>query len=167
MFARAELPNGVALRPAGAQDRAFERRLHESRRADLWQADAEPDLIRTVIDQQQQAQTQGYGAQRPEARYYVIERAGVACGRLVIDFDAWGLRVVDLALVPEARGAGIAETVLRALQRVAERLPAAVTLSVAEQAAGLQRRYAALGFRPSGRSGVPGFVELAWQPDGS
>jgi ribosomal protein S18 acetylase RimI-like enzyme len=164
MFARADLPNGISLRPTRSGDRTFESELHAARRDDLWLADASPDYIHSVIEMQERAQTQGYGQQRPNALYYVIERTGTACGRLVIDFDAHGLRIVDLALLPAARGKGIADTVLAALQRVAAAIPSAITLSVQVHNTAAFNLYIRLGFVPAEHGYHPAYLEMIWRP---
>lgn len=167
MFARHDLPNGVSLRPTQPSDKDFERMLHAARRQDLWFADAPADQIHDLIEMQQRAQIEGYGMTRPDARYYLIERTGVACGRLVIDFDAHGLRIVDLALVPQAQGKGIANTVLSAMQTVATSLPTSVTLCAFVQNAPALALYRKLGFQPAppARQHNPAFLEMVWQPE--
>ncbi len=164
MFARADLPNGLSLRPTQPGDRDFERMLHAARRQDLWCAEAPVDEIHGLIEMQERAQIAGYGAQRPEACYYIIERTGVACGRMVIDFHAGGLRLVDLALVPEAQGKGVAETVVRALQKVADSIPVAITLCVFVQNAAALKCYRKLGFHPADRQQNAAFLEMIWHP---
>lgn len=165
MFARADLPNGVSLRPTQPGDKDFERMVHDANRWDLWLADAEADYIRGVIEMQNQAQIAGHGAQYPNALYYIVEKTGTPCGRLVLDFGQSDVRVVDLALIPEAQGKGVGTTVLRAIQNVAAAIPAPVTLSVQAMNVGAYRVYESLGFRPLSEQPHPAFVRLAWRPE--
>jgi GNAT superfamily N-acetyltransferase len=167
MFARHDLPNGVSLRPTQPSDRDFERQLHDARRWDLWLADAEPDYVRAVIAQQHHAQTVGYGAQFPDAYYYVIERAGAVCGRLVVDVGARELRVVDIALIPSAQGKGIARTVLQALQQIAKQLDVPLALSVLRMNTPAVAVYAQLGFKQVAEYSDAVRMTMMWFPDPS
>ena len=88
MFGTADLPNGIRLRPATDRDRDFERRLHDANRWELQLVDGEPDFIRSLLDMQFTAQTEGHGAQHPDALSFIIEKTGEPCGRLVLDFNA-------------------------------------------------------------------------------
>jgi ribosomal protein S18 acetylase RimI-like enzyme len=163
MLGRADLPNGVSLRPAEAGDAAFERRLYEARRWDLWLIDGEDDFIRTLIEQQYRAQAASYQAHFPNAMAFVIEKTGTPCGRLLLDFSQ-DVYVVDLALLPEAQGKAIGKTVLQALQRVAEAIPAPVSLSTQAINAPALAFYRRLGFVPSGHDMGPAHVALEWRP---
>jgi len=167
MFGRADLPNGVSLRPSGAGDKDFERMLHEARRWDLWLADAEPDYIQSVVEQQQTAQTLGYGHQFPNAVYYVIEKTGVSCGRLVVDVGEREVRLVDLALIPKAQGAGIGSTVLRALQDIVCKLNVPLALSVQRNNAQAISVYGQLGFKAVQEYCTDVVLTLMWFPDSS
>ena len=165
MFARHDLPNGVSLRPTQPSDKDFERQLHEARRWDLWLADAEPDYIRTVIEQQQHAQTIGYGWQYPNAYYYLIERTGTVCGRLVVDLGEREVRVVDIALIPGAQGKGTAATVLRALQRIAGQLNVPLALNVLRINTPAVAAYAKLDFKAVAEYSDDVRLTMMWFPD--
>lgn len=163
MLGRADLPNGVSLRPAGTGDAAFQWRLYETRRWDLWLIDGEDDFIRTLIEQQYRAQAMSYEAHFPNAMAYVIEKTGTPCGRLLIDFTQ-DVYVVDIALLPEAQGKAIGKTVLQALQHVAAAIPAPISLSTQAFNAPALAFYRRLGFVPSGRNLGPAQVALQWRP---
>lgn len=164
MFGTADLPNGIRLRPTTDRDRAFERRLHDANRWDLHLVDGGPDFVQSLLDMQHTAQTEGHGAQHPDALYFIIEKTGEPCGRLVLDFTEMQVRVVDLAILPEAQGTGIGTTVLQAVQHVAGQVGAPVVLMVQRIDARAVRTYHALGFRPTAEQPNPAFVVLAWSP---
>lgn len=159
---RFDLPEGLTLRPEAPADRAFLERLHTLRRADLRLADAEPEYIESVVDMQYRAQTEGYGAQFPNALYFVIEKLGTAVGRLCLDFGPNEVRVVDLAFLPEARGKGYGSAILKAMQRAARQTMTPVTLTVQTTNVVARRTMAALGFQLD-RDG-PLHQHLIWYP---
>lgn len=167
-FGTADLPGGVRLRMTTAHDKAFERRLHDANRQDLTLIDGERDFVQSIFDMQHRARDEGYGAQFPNAMYYIIEKQGDAVGRLVLDFGRNEVRVVDIALTPAAQGQGIGTTVLEAVKRVAAAVPCPVTLTVRLGRPHLVRLYAGLGFvqdpdaPPQGEHAL-----LRWTPSGA
>lgn len=165
MFVRADLPNGVSLRPTQPTDKEFERMVHAANRWDLWLIDADDDFIHDLIEMQNRAQVEGYGAQFPNALYYIIEKTGTPCGRLVLDLGGNDVRIIDVAIMPEAQGRAIGTTVIQAIQSVARQIPAPVTLAVQAINQGAYRVYESLGFRPTAEQPNPAFVNLAWLPD--
>lgn len=67
--------------------------------------------------------------------------------RIVVNVGAAELRLVDIAVLPEARGSGIGTRTLRALQRCAADQGLALTLSVHHSNPNARRLYQAMGFR--------------------
>lgn len=143
-----DLPDvpGLSLRSVEARDQDFLDALYQSTRADLQQAGADPALISALIKMQQQLHENGHRSAFPRARHILLEHAGQALGRIVIDTDPDGMRVVDIALQPQARNRGHGGAVLRALQRQAAALALPLRLRVARDNAGARRLYQALGF---------------------
>jgi ribosomal protein S18 acetylase RimI-like enzyme len=165
MFGTADLPNGIRLRPATAADNAFQRMLHDANRWDLAFVDGDAELVQSLLDMQHAAQTEGYGAQHPEALYYIIEKTGTACGRLVLDFSAGEVRIVDIALMPEAQDTGIGPTVLGAVQTVAGQIGAPVVAMTQRINTGAIRAYQRLGFHAAAHQPNPAFVVMTWSAD--
>ncbi|MES3024742.1 MAG: GNAT family N-acetyltransferase [Pseudomonadota bacterium] len=138
---------GLSLRCVVAADQPFLDALYHATRSDLRQADADPALIATLIRMQQMVHENGQRKAYPQARCELIEHAGEALGRVVTDTDPLrGIRVVDIALLPRARGRGHGGAVLRRLQREAAALRLPLRLSVAKENAGARRLYLGLGF---------------------
>jgi ribosomal protein S18 acetylase RimI-like enzyme len=106
----------VGVRTPGDGDAAFLARLYASTRMDLHSDTADPAFVAALVGMQQRLQGADYRRRFPHADYLLIERDGVACGRLVLDAGLAALRLVDIALVPEARGQGLGRHVVRALQ---------------------------------------------------
>ena len=134
------------IRDAKAADEAFFAALYRSTRPDLLAMLADPRYIDGIIAMQHRAQVLGYRTRYPDARYQVLELEGQPAGRLVTaDLDD-ALRVVDIAVMPWARGRGVASDTLRLLQGTAARQGRAVTLAVRADNLDARRLYAALGF---------------------
>ena len=165
-FGVADLPGGVRLRMTTPADAAFERRLHDANRRDLTLIDGSRDFVQSIFDMQHRARDEGYGAQFPNAMYYIIEKQGDAIGRLVLDFGHNEVRVVDIALTPAAQGQGVGKTVLNAVKQVAGNVPCPVTLTVSLRQPHLVRFYVGLGFvQDPDEPPRGGHALLRWTPD--
>lgn len=165
MMGIADLPNGVRLRATSAADAGIERRIHDANRTDLGRIDGPADLVRTVMDFQYRAKTDGHAASYPNAQYYMIEKAGDVTGRLVVDFGHNEVHVVDITLLPEWQGHGIGATVLRAMQTVAGSMALPVALSAHRGNARAVALYRQLGFRRDpDQPPSASHVLLRWDP---
>jgi len=134
------------IRDAGAADEAFFASLYRSTRDDLRALPADPSVIDGLIAMQQRLQVAGYRNSYPQAVYQVLERDGVAVGRLVTAAADGVIRVVDIAVLPSARRTGVAADVLRRLQAQAAGAGHAVALSVRQDNVAARHLYEALGF---------------------
>jgi GNAT superfamily N-acetyltransferase len=136
----------LSARAPHAGDADFLARLYASTRMDLHSVTADPAFVASLVAMQQRLQGAGYRQQFPAARYLLLERDGVPCGRIVVDAGADALRLVDIALLPERRGQGLGSHILRALQGCATRHGVPLTLAVHASNPQARRLYAALGF---------------------
>lgn len=153
---------GLTLRAVEARDQPFLDALYQSTRADLQQADADPAVIALLIKMQQQLHEAGQRSAFPQARHAVLEQGGQTLGRIVVDTDPQrGMRVVDIALLPQAQRRGHGGAVLRALQQRAAALDLALRLRVARDNGGARRLYEALGFELERAGEVTD--ELVWR----
>jgi len=144
----------VALRPEHENDRAFLRVLHASLPGhEGWPA--------ALVDQQFELQARHYRASFPGAEYLIVEEAGVAVGRLYLQAGQSGIRVLDIALVPGARGRGLGQLLLGGVLDRARANDERVTLDV-EAANPARRLYARLGFREVHVDGPK--VSMVWEP---
>lgn len=153
---------GLVIRPSTPSDAPFFEQLHSSTQDDLRLIDGDRELVESVIEMQFKAQTQGYGAQFPNAMYFVVEKQQQAIGKVTIDFGANEVRVIDIAFIPAARGKGFGEEVLRCLQTAAERVRTPLTLTVASNNPIARNLYLKLGFIVQDRS--PPYEFLVWYP---
>jgi len=147
----AVVPDRIALRAATEEDHAFLVGLYATTRDDL--ALLPPDQREALTSMQYRAQDLQYRQANPDARYDVVEVEGRPVGRLYVDERADDLRIIDISLLPELRGAGIGAALIRAVQDEAAASGRGVSLHVAlgNPAAAL---YFRLGFRLAEDLGV-------------
>jgi ribosomal protein S18 acetylase RimI-like enzyme len=151
------------LRPATPEDEPFLRALYLSTRsgelAAFWAlGEAQRDAL---FRMQFTAQQRGYAAEYPGADHHLILRDGAPVGRLYVDRRAGEICLVDIALLPEHRGAGIGGALLRALLDEAAASGSAVCLHVLETNPAL-RLYERLGYTRTGGDGLR--HAMAWRP---
>jgi ribosomal protein S18 acetylase RimI-like enzyme len=144
----------LRARAVDGGDTDFLARLYFSTRLDLQSTTADPAFVASLIAMQQRFQAAGYRIDFPGAGYLVLERNGAPCGRIVVDAREQALRLVDIALLSEARGQGVGSHILRALQGCATQLGLLLTLSVHHSNPKARRLYLALGFQTSSRDAV-------------
>lgn len=157
-----QLPDGLSIRPARDNDKAFVESLFKSTRDDLRLIDAEHDYIENLIEQQHHAQTVGYGEQFPNAMYFIIEKQNERIGRVVIDFGANEVRIVDIAFIPVARNNGYGASIIRALKHTAAQVCAPMVLSVSRMNLRAKSFYLSEGFQVEESDDA---IELmAWYP---
>ena len=145
-MAVATLP--VILRPSADEDRAFLFRVYASTRweeleAVPWTAEQKE----AFLHQQFEAQDSDYRRNYEEASFDVIELAGEPVGRLYVDRRTDDIRVVDISLLPEHRGAGIGTRLLSELLEEGARTNKRVSIHV-ETHNPARRLYERLGFTP-------------------
>lgn len=157
-----DLPPQLTLRPSEAGDAPFLAALYRSTRSDLLAMKAEPLFIDQLIAMQQQMQAQGYRSNFPEAEYWLLESAGEAVGRLVLDFGIQAIRLIDIALLPQAQGQGHGSALLRCLQGIAGSKQRPLRLAVNRANARARQLYLALNFMYEQSDGA--FEYLIWHP---
>src|SRR5438270_11916777 len=98
----------VLLRPQTDADRDFLQALYGSTRADELALVPWTDAQKAAfIAMQFEAQSTHYATHYYDADFLVIERGGVPIGRLYLYRGETDIRIVDIALAPEARGSGL------------------------------------------------------------
>jgi len=136
-----------ALRPEVEADVPFRLALFSVSRGAAWaQVPLPADMLARIMEQQFRAQTQGYSTTFPNARLEIVTIDDAPVGRLATDRDARSVHLIDIALVPERRGQGIGEAILRGLMDEAAAAGTPLTLQVARDNLGAQRLYHRLGF---------------------
>lgn len=156
------LPRGLTLRTVVTDDLPLLERIYASTRTgELAQTDWDDAQKTAFLRFQFQAQHHHYTVHYTDAEFFVIERDEEAAGRLYLHWRSDELRIVDITLLPDHRGAGIGETLLRALCELAQahRLGVSIHVEKMNRAMGLYRR---LGFVRVGEHGV---YDLMQWPD--
>lgn len=151
----------LQLRPMHRGDEAFLRRVYAEVRAPEialtgWDAASAEAFLRMQFD----AQHHHYQKYYPQARFDIVERAGVPLGRLYVHRGADEIRVIDIALLAQYRGQGIGTTLLRALQEEAARDGRRLALQV-EQHNPAQALYLRLGFTETDSQGL--YRSMQWR----
>ena len=144
----------VALRPVREDDGAFLLRVYASTREEElapvpWTAEQK----QAFLAQQFAAQTAHYAQHYDGLRSDVILVDGVRAGRLLVARWPEEIRIVDIALLPEHRGRGVGERIVRPLLDEAEARGVATVIHV-ERTNPAMSFYRRLGFLPAGEHGI-------------
>lgn len=151
--------NCSRLRTATPDDEQFLRAVYASTRAEeLARVPWSDEQKRAFTDMQFAAQNTDYRRHYPDAQYSIIEVRGVPAGRLYVDRCKNEIRIIDIALLPEHRRAGIGTKLLRELQHEAHTAGKTLTIHVEKFNPAL-RLYQRLGFRQIEDKGVYLFLE--------
>ncbi len=139
----------LRLRVAETADEPFLSDLFRSvKGAQLATGGLPPAMIEVVLAQQYRAQRAGYAVQCPAAQSLIILRDGAPVGRLLLDRGTSRWHVVDLALLPGARNAGVGREIMQSVAAAARQQGADVlSLAVSTANEDAMRFYVRLGFR--------------------
>jgi GNAT superfamily N-acetyltransferase len=152
--------SSLSLRPITPEDDSFLAAVYASTRAEElavtgWGVEQKAAFCRHQFD----AQTAHYAANYPGASFQIIERAGVPAGRLYLARWEKEIRIVDITLLPEHRGAGIGTKLLKELQEEASGVGKKLSIHVERHNPALQL-YQRLGFQEVEDKGV--YLLLEW-----
>ncbi len=154
--------DAVTLRPATQADYFFMRQLYGStREEEMKQFPFDEFQKKAFLDQQFAAQYQHYQLHYPTCERNIIERDGKPVGRLWIDEWRDQIRLVDIALVAEARGSGIGTMLLHEVLERGRRAGKPVTIHVEGFNPAL-RLYERLGFVKVDTNGM--YYLMKWTP---
>ena len=152
----------LSLRPVEPADEPFLFMVYAStREPELAMVDWDPAQKEAFLLQQFSAQYQYYREHYVGASYQVILRDGLPVGRLYVARWPEEIRIMDIALLPEHRNAGIGSSLLRDLQADGAATGKRVSIHVEKFNPAL-RLYERLGFAPTTDRGV--YVMLEWRP---
>jgi GNAT superfamily N-acetyltransferase len=152
--------SGVSFRAIEQRDEAFLRSLYRSvRDPELALTDWDDARKSAFANQQFDLQDRWYREQYRGAEFLLILRGEEPVGRLYLYAAATQLRVMDIALVPAARNAGLGTALVRHIQARAARDGLPVTLNV-ELFNPARVLYARLGFREEAADGI--YVTMRW-----
>lgn len=147
-------PADIGLRASRESDREL---LHAvfvgTRTAEFANAGWHAEEIGKLLDEQFAMQDAYYRRHYPRARFDVVLRGAAPVGRLYHDWSGSEVRLIDIALLPQHRGAGIGGRLTRALVAEAARRSLPMTLHV-ETDNPVRAFYRRLGFAKTGENGV-------------
>jgi ribosomal protein S18 acetylase RimI-like enzyme len=155
----APLIDRLVLRPEQNEDEAFLRELYASTRIDElahvgWSAAQADGFLRMQFDFQRAHYRRHYA----DASFRIVVLDGRNIGRLYVHYTRQDVRLMDIALMPGARGNGIGRCLLERVIEEASRLAAPVTLHVA-LGNPARRLYERLGFRVVTQDALNLFME--------
>jgi ribosomal protein S18 acetylase RimI-like enzyme len=150
----------IGLRRAAAADRDFLVGVYASTRDEELSLVTWPDGQREAFVRMQfAAQDRQYRQLNPTASFDVIEVGRRAAGRLYVDRRPAEIRIIDIALLPEFRGAGIGGQLIAQLmdEAIASGRTLSIHVEVHNRAAEL---YTRLGFVAMAENGV--YRRMEW-----
>jgi ribosomal protein S18 acetylase RimI-like enzyme len=156
----------LSLRPVEAGDEEFLHRVYASTRIDeMALVDWSAEQKEAFLHMQFQAQTKHYRAYYPNAEYQIIQReARIPIGRLIVDRADDSMLIVDIALLPEYRNAGIGTTIIQQLMTEAAPIHQPIILRV-EFFNPAIKLYSRLGFVKTREIDI--YHEMVWKPSSS
>ena len=107
------------------------------------------------------AQRYHYEAAYPEAEHRILLRDNRPAGRLLVFRSEGEILLVDIALLPAERGAGIGASLIQDLLDEADQAGKSVTLHVAKDNRA-RRLYQRLGFETTEDTGM--YFKMEWRP---
>lgn len=137
----------IRLRPIAATDEPFLLELYASTRTEeLAPVPWTEEQKRAFLEMQFRAQTIHYRTHYSSAQFLVIEDGGEPIGRLYVHRRTDDIRIVDISLLPQFRGAGIGTKLLRDVLAEGEAGGKTVSIHV-ENFNPARQLYERLGFR--------------------
>lgn len=149
-----------ALRPATAADESFLFRLFASTRSEEMAAAGWSEArCRDFLRSQYAARAHSYRADFPDAVQSIVVEGRTPVGALIVHRTPGEIRLVDLAFLPERRGAGAGTKLVRGLMDEARTSGRPLRLH-ARKGSRAEQWYLRLGFAPTGLNGH--YLALAW-----
>jgi ribosomal protein S18 acetylase RimI-like enzyme len=151
----------ITLRSVTADDRELLFRIYASAREDeLAVVPFSAQEKNAFLRMQFAARERTFGERFSTGDQLMIERDGEAIGSLWVHRHDSELRVLDVALLPEHRGAGVGTHLMSSLIREARSRGVPLRLSVLSRGTAARRFYERLGFTAVGKPSVYQSMEL-------
>jgi ribosomal protein S18 acetylase RimI-like enzyme len=154
--------NEVTFRAQRDEDRPFLAALYFSTRAEeMAMVPWTPEEKAQFLMMQFEAQTLHYGENYEPSGFFIIEHNATPIGRLYRERQGNDIHLIDIALIPEARGCGLGTQLLQEILDEAAAAGLTVTIYV-EHFNPAKRLYHRLGFKEVGENGV--YHLMKWDP---
>ena len=156
---------GISYRAMEESDLPFVAAVYASTRTEELAATGWPDEMKQAfLTQQHQAQHYHYQTYYHGAEWLIVEQGGVAVGRIYLQEPTSEIPLIDIALLPEHRRAGIGGAMIGDLLEWAGGLGKSISLHV-EPNNPVRPFYLRIGFVPTGEAGA--YEAMLWQPEGA
>jgi GNAT superfamily N-acetyltransferase len=153
----------MTLRPETEADADFLFALFASVKApDMALMPVDEQVRSHLLHMQYRSMTTTYRTQYPAARFEIVMLDGTPVGRLITDVQSDCVYYVDIALVPQTRGQGLASALMRAVLEEPRRLGLPGRVKVMAHNIDSLRLCQRVGMTK--RADLPPFVELEWRP---
>lgn len=157
------LPSDIVFRPQTDADQTLLYRIYASTRANElailpWTAEQKV----AFLEMQFRAQSTHYAQHFPNAAFLVIEYGDEPIGRLYIDRTPHQINIIDIALLPDARGHGFGTQMIQELLDEAKKCDKTVAIHVERNNPALSL-YARLGFEVVSDQGI--YHEMHWSAE--
>ncbi|MBN2387245.1 MAG: GNAT family N-acetyltransferase [Anaerolineales bacterium] len=154
--------SALVLRPVTDADEDFLYRVYAGTRAEEmarvpWDEAQKQDFLRMQFA----AQQAHYRKHFPEASHDVLLADGLPAGRMYVDRRAAEIRILDIAVLPEARRQGVGSHFLRGLMKEAQAVRKTLSIYIDETSPSLDL-FRRLGFVQAGGNGISCLME--WHP---
>lgn len=152
----------IELRPASPADDDFLLKAYSASRAEemalvAWEESAK----QAFLQMQFTAQQTHYRAYFPNASHDIILADGAPVGRLYVDRREATIHILDMVLLPEARGRKLGLNILQDLMKEAESAHKALSIYVDAPSQSLDL-FLRLGFKQTSTDGISWLME--WKP---
>lgn len=155
---------GVTLRPVTPEDENFLLEVYASTRADEMKLVPWDEAQREAFLRMQcQAQLNHYRQNYPDARHDIILLDERPVGRLYIDMAEEAISILDIAILPQYRGAGIGTPLIKEVMEEGARVNKPVLIYVDTNSPALPL-FQRLGFFVVQDDGINTLMK--WQPSG-
>lgn len=151
----------ISLRPEKADDEGFLFELYASTRQEELESWGWPAPRRQSFLAMQFRASQARRQTYPHAEFQIIAIAGQPAGRLILEETGEAFHLIDLALLPPYRHAGLGTALLRGILARAAAAAKPVRLSV-QKANPARHLYQRLGFVTTNETELD--LEMEWQP---
>lgn len=154
---------GVTYRPMNDEDLPFIAALYASTRTEELEPTGWPEeLKQAFLEQQHRAQHHHYQGHYPGAEWLIVEKDGERIGRIYIHERESEIRLIDIALLPAHRRAGIGGAMIGDLLERAGELGKSISLHV-EPNNPVRPFYVRVGFESLGLHGA--YEAMVWKPE--